>query len=183
MPKIFSQPYFNLIAPTNTVVEIYLDRPSQFILDNQQRLLPTWNEPVRQVILVLQQSRLPLVRSDEAVAEEKDLLRERFLRFGCSVIFWLRDWAQPTANLVSDLFDPRSGYPFISRPGDMTLSDPALVKALLQFPLTAYGDCTLITHPQWGSALYPATIVSSASKEVVIEAIEKAISVVKWQHC
>ncbi|WP_036485986.1 methylmalonic aciduria and homocystinuria type D protein [Myxosarcina sp. GI1] len=175
MGGLTSQPYLNLIAPTDTAVEIYLDRPSQFIIDNQKQLLPTWDKPVTQVILVLQQSRLSLEHNTEAVAREKDRLREQFFRFGCSLVFGLRD-----RNLLSDLCDPRSGYPVISREGEITLSDAALVKALLGFEVIDYNDCSLIIHPQWGSAMYPSTILTSAGLDELKPVLDKAIALLGW---
>ncbi|MGV2828887.1 methylmalonic aciduria and homocystinuria type D protein [Myxosarcina sp. GI1(2024)] len=171
-----SQPDLNLIEPTDTAVEIYLRRPSQFIIDNQKQLLPTWDRPVGQVILVLQQSRLSLERSDEAVAQEKDRLRERFFRFGCSLVFLLRD-----RNLLSDLFDPRNGYPLISRQGDVTLNDTAAIEALLGFEVTDCGDCALITHPYWGSGVYPATIVTIASFPAIESILNEVIASLGWR--
>lgn len=172
-----SQLYLNLIASTDTAVEIYLFPPSQFIIDNQKKLLPTWDKPVTQVILVLQQSRLSLELSSDAVAWEKDRLREQFFRLGCGLIFRLRD-----RNLLSDLFDPRSGYPFISREGEIALSDAALVEALLRLDVIDYGDCSLITHPRWGSALYPATIVTAASQEAIEPILNEMLALLEWRR-
>ena len=83
------------------------------------------------------------------------------MRFACSLVFQLRD-----AHYLSDIFDPRNGYPLLSRPGKITLSDTTVVKDLLGFSVIK-GECSLLTHPEWGTAIYPSTIVTSASLEIL----------------
>lgn len=142
-------------------IQIYIDRPSEFIRQNQQKLLPNWNISITCIILVLQKSNFPLENSSYEIEREKDHLRARFLRFGSNLVFKLRDF-----KYQSDLFDPRSGYPLLSRPGDMTLNNIALVKDLLGFNVVKQ-ECSLLVHPEWGTAIYPSTIVTSASPEIL----------------
>ncbi|MDJ0687774.1 MAG: methylmalonic aciduria and homocystinuria type D protein [Xenococcaceae cyanobacterium MO_188.B32] len=142
-------------------IQIYIDRPSEFIRQNQQRLLPNWNISITCIILVLQKSNFPLENSSYEIEREKDHLRAIFLRFGSNLVFKLREF-----KYQSDLFDPRSGYPLLSRPGDMTLNDIALVKDLLGFNVVKQ-ECSLLVHPEWGTAIYPSTIVTSASPEIL----------------
>ena len=92
------------------------------------------------------------------------------------MIFQLRD-----RNYQSDLFDPRSGYPLISSKGSLTLNDNAVVNALLEFNLTKYKNCSLLTHPQWKTAVYPCTIVSTAPLERLESILLKIATVRNWQ--
>ncbi len=166
----------HFITPVGREIQIYLDRPSQFLLDNQRQLLPTWNQPITYGILILQKSRLSLTDKTPEVAQEKNYLREQFLRFGSDVIWQLRD-----RGCLGDLFDPRSGFPIISSQGSLTLNDNALVNALLGFELTPYQNCSLLIHPQWQTSVYPSTIVSGTSR-TILESILLNITTTKgWQ--
>lgn len=142
-------------------IQIYITEPSQFIQQNQHRLLPTWTRSITHIILVLQKSQFPLANSSQEIEQEKDYLRSRFLRFGCHLVFKLID-----AQYQGDLFDPRNGYPLISRCGEITLSDTTIVRDLLGFKVIKQ-KCSLLVHPQWGTAIYPSTIVTSAPLEVI----------------
>ena len=151
----------NFIVPKEREIQIYIDHPNQFIKQNQQDLLPTWTISIKSIILILQKSHFPLENSNHEIEQEKDYLRERFFRLGCNLVFKLRD-----SQYQSDLFDPRNGYPLLSRPGNLTLNDTALVQDLLGFNVVKH-RCSLLIHPKWGTAIYPSTIVTSASLEII----------------
>jgi hypothetical protein len=158
---------FNVITPRGTEIQIYIAPPSSFILNNQQQLLPSWESPITYVILVLQQSCLSLELSNYDVVREKDYLREQFWRLGSNVVQQLHG-----RNYLGELFDPRTGYPWFSLSGTITLNDNAVVQAILNFPVISYNNCSLLTHPQWNHAVYPSTIVTTASL-LSLEAILK----------
>lgn len=149
-------------TPTGKQVQVCLASPHQFILDHQQELLPDCNVPINNIILLLQQSAISLKEFNSEVAQEKDNLRKKFLRFGCELIFALQD-----QGYKSDLFDPRTGYPLFARRGMLTLDDNAVVNTLLGYPVTSYKNCSLLTHPTWGNNIYPSTIVTSAPQDFV----------------
>ena len=146
---------------SNSRLQIYIDRPSEFIKQNQHKLLPTWDVSISYIILVLQKSNFPLENSSYEIEREKDYLRERFFRLGCNWVFKLRK-----DRYQSDLFDPRNGYPLLSRPGAITLSDTTVVRDLLNFDVVKQ-KCSLLVHPEWGTAIYPSTIVTSAPLEIL----------------
>ncbi|GAB4546507.1 MAG: hypothetical protein Tsb0014_41060 [Pleurocapsa sp.] len=166
---------FNVITPRGTEIQIYIAPPSSFILNHQSQLLPSWKSPIAYVILVLQQSRLSLELSNFDVVREKDYLREQFWRLGSNLIQQLGD-----RNYLGDLFDPRSGYPWLSPSGTMTLNDNAVVQALLDFPVTSYKNCSLLTHPKWNYAVYPSTIVTNASWEILKSILGQQIESQNW---
>ncbi|MBW4649592.1 MAG: methylmalonic aciduria and homocystinuria type D protein [Kastovskya adunca ATA6-11-RM4] len=159
----------NLVTATEQEVQISVHQPSSFIAQNLEQVIPDWNSPALWVVLVLQRSQYPLSECTPDVEQEKERLREKFLRFGFDVAFNLRD-----SQFWSDLIDPRTGSPLLSRPGKIPHDDTAVVNALLGFPIT-YNRCTVLEHPTWGSAVYPGTLMSSASPEV-IKPILKAIA-------
>jgi Methylmalonic aciduria and homocystinuria type D protein len=143
-------------------VEVYLASPHQFFVEHQQQLLPNWNAPATLLILCLQRSPISLKAPTNEVAQAKDCLRARFIRWGFSLILSLQE-----QGYKSELFDPRTGYPLLAQLGELTLDDNAVVKALLDYPITAYQNCTLINHPIWGERVYPSTIVTSAPQDII----------------
>lgn len=156
------------VTPSGKEVEVCIASPSQFILQHQSELLPGWQTPI-ELVLFLQESNISFKGSSQEIVAEKDRLRANFLRFGANLIFALQD-----RGYQSDLFDPRTGYPWLSQQGKMTLDDNAVVKALLYYPAINYNNCSLLNHPTWGDRIYPATIVTLASQNIV-EPISKQL--------
>ena len=157
---------YNTKASSDGEIEIYFDSPHQFFVDRQQQFLTSWNISATYLVIFLQRSSISFEQSDIEVIREKDKLRARFIRLGCGLIFDLLD-----RGYQSDLFDPRTGYPLLSQPGELTLDDNAVVKALLNYQAIAYQNCSLLNHPLWGHNIYPATIATSAPQDVLELAI------------
>jgi Methylmalonic aciduria and homocystinuria type D protein len=151
----------SLFQPDPTL-EVRLCQPSLFVQQNQQKILPTWNNPISSIILVLQQSPVPLTTEDPQLESEKEQLRERFLRWAFPRVCQLRD-----RRFLTDLIDPRSGYPLFSSSGEIRHDDVAAVAAILEWEIAAAGNCRAIVHPQWGTAIYPGIILSTASLSVL----------------
>lgn len=148
-------------TPSGKEIQIHLVPPHQFALNHQKDLLPGWNIPISYLIFCLQQSSISLAESTNEVAQEKDKLRAKFIRFGCDLIFALQDQQHP-----SDLFDPRNGYPLLAHSA-MTWDDNAAITALLNYPAIKYRQCSLLIHPIWQYNVYPGTIVTSAPWDVL----------------
>ncbi len=143
-------------------VQIHLAFPHKFFQEHQQQLLPDWNDRVTFLILYLQRSRFSLAEVSPKTIQEKDRLRAKFIRFGSNLIFALQD-----LGYKSDLFDPRTGYPWLTRQGKLTFDDNAAVEALLHYPLKSYKNCSLLYHPSWGNNVYPGIIVTRATQAIV----------------
>ena len=143
-------------------IEVCLASPSRFILQHQLELLPGWQTPIKLVLLFLQESNISFQGSSREIIVEKDRLRANFWRFGANLIFALQD-----RGYQSDLFDPRTGYPWLTQPGNTTLDDNAVVKAVLDYPAINYQSCSLLNHPIWGDRIYPGTIATLAPPNVV----------------
>jgi len=150
-------------------------RPSPFIVQNLERVLPDWNVPVLWVAIILQQSRYELVEYTPEVEREKERLREKFMRFGFDVAFNLRD-----RGFLSNLIDPRTGYPLLSRPGEIPHDDTAVVKALLGFPIIR-NRCRVLEHPLWGKAVYPSTLLTSAPPKVIKSVLKSVAPLHGWK--
>jgi Methylmalonic aciduria and homocystinuria type D protein len=156
-------------------VDVCVASPHQFAIAYQQQLLPGWEIPLSYLVLVLQQSSISLKDSSSEVTVEKDRLRAELIRFGCNLVFALRD-----QGYCSDLFDPRTGYPLLAHQG-MTWDDNAVVKALLNYPVIDYQQCSLITHPIWQHHVYPGAIATTAPQGIVKSCLEQAIVTQNWQ--
>ncbi len=152
----------NLVGKTGQAVQISIHNPSQYICANCERILPDWQQqPFLWVVVVLQQSQHQLEEKTAMVEREKERLREKFLRFGCDLAFNLRD-----RGYLTDLIDPRTGYPLLSHPGAIPHDDTAVVRALLSYPVIKNRCCVLV-HPEWGTAVYPSTLVSEAPPSII----------------
>ncbi|WP_017318079.1 methylmalonic aciduria and homocystinuria type D protein [Mastigocladopsis repens] len=160
----------HLVGKTGQAVQISIHYPSQYICANREQILPDWkNQLSLWVVIVLQQSRYELVESTPEIETEKERLRENFMRFGCDVAFNLR-----ASSYLTDLIDPRTGYPLLSRPGKILHDDTAAVKALLSYPVIQ-NKCRVLVHPHWGMAVYPSILISQAPP-IIIEWVIRSIA-------
>ncbi|MEP0854367.1 MULTISPECIES: methylmalonic aciduria and homocystinuria type D protein [Cyanophyceae] len=166
----------HLVTQTGQGVQISIHQPSPFMVQNLERVIPDWNLPVLWVVVFLQQARYELVESTSHVEREKERLREKFMRFGLDVAFELRD-----RGLLTDLIDPRTGYPLLSRIGEIPHDDTATVKALLDFPVI-HNNCRVLEHPIWGMAVYPSILMSSASPKTIKSVLKKVTAQHDWKQ-
>jgi Methylmalonic aciduria and homocystinuria type D protein len=137
-----------------------LHPPSRFIQTHRANLLPEWSQPVRSLLLVLQPAPIPLVPQTPATEVHKRALRQQFLDFGYAIVQQLQHRGH-----LADLFDPQTGWPLASRSGSYRLDDVAVVRACLGYDIALVANCAMLIHPTWGQAVYPATVVSSATAE------------------
>jgi hypothetical protein len=168
--------FLYLVTETGQTVQMSIHRPSPFVVQNLERVLPDWNLPVLWVVIVLQQARCELVDITPESEQEKERLREKFLRFGFEVAFSLRD-----RGFLSNLIDPRTGYPLLSRPGEILHDDTAVVKALLGLPVIR-NRCCVLEHPVWGKAVYPSTLLTSAPPRVIEPILKRVAAQQGWQE-
>ena len=172
-PTVYTNPagcLIHLVGETGQAVQVTIHSPSQYICTNLPRILPDWkNQPSLWVVIVLQQSTYELVKITPEIETEKERLREKFMRFGCDLAFNLRD-----RGYLTDLIDPRTGYPLLSRPGKTPHDDTAVVKALLNYPVMQ-NKCRVLVHPDWGMAVYPSILISVAYP-IVIEWVTTSIA-------
>mmetsp|Transcript_18468 Transcript_18468/g.38730 ORF Transcript_18468/g.38730 Transcript_18468/m.38730 type:complete len:199 (-) Transcript_18468:279-875(-) len=114
-----------------------------------------------------QRAREDLVAVGDHIEAEKDRLLNVFLDFGKYICENLRSkgyWA--------DYIDPCSGLPMISLNCNKVYSEVDGMECLLNYKAHNAGFCKVLTHPKWGSAVYPATIFAYAPAEVVKSLIE-----------
>jgi hypothetical protein len=171
-----SKLHTELLTETGLAVQIYINQPSLFVSKNLERVIPDWNLPAAWVVIILQQSRFPLIETAPHVEREKDRLREKFMRLGCDTAFELRD-----RGFLTDLIDPRTGYPLLSRPGEISHDDIAVVKVLLKFPVI-HNSCRVLEHPSWGTAVYPSSMISSASPTIIKSVLKRVAAQHGWKQ-
>jgi hypothetical protein len=160
----------NFVGNMGQAIQISIHNPSQYICANCEKILPDWKQQqFLWVVVVLQQAKYPLTEFTAEVEREKERLREKFMRFGCDVAFNLRD-----RGYVTDLIDPRTGYPLLSHPGLVPHDDTAVAQALLGYPVMK-NKCSVLVHPEWGTAVYPSVLLSEAPPEMM-ELVMKAIA-------
>ena len=102
--------------------------------------------------------------------QQKQRLREQFIAFGQRFASKLYE-----IGYLSEIFDPQTGLPLLSEPGQLKLDDVAVVQACLGYQLIDRGGCSILQHPVWGSAVYPSILVSSARPEI-LESVAKTIA-------
>ncbi|MFQ3616152.1 MAG: methylmalonic aciduria and homocystinuria type D protein [Cyanobacteriota bacterium] len=136
--------------------------PSDYILQHQARLLPTWSHSIASVLVMLQPSPVALLERTLDSEPEKEKLRSRFLELGRAIAQTLQ-----RQGYLADLFDPRTGWPILSARGTLPLDDVAVARSALGYSTDRYGNCRVILHPRLGTAVYPSTLVSSAPIDVL----------------
>jgi len=165
----------NLVGKMGQAVQISIHTPSQYVCANCQRILPDWQQQeFLWVVVCLQRSQYPLIEITSASEREKERLREKFIRFGCDLTFNLRD-----RGYLTDLIDPRTGYPVLSHPGLVPHDDTAVAEALLNYPVVK-NQCSVLVHPQWGTCVYPSNLISAAPPEIITVATKSIAPLHGW---
>ena len=140
--------------------------PSTFICNHWDKLLPDWSRPVASVLVVLQACTVDLRQRSPTTEHHKRQLRLHFLKFADRVASHLHQM-----NYLVDGFDPKTGLPLFSQPGQCHLDDVAVARSCLGYPTTESHGCSVILHPTWGGSVYPSTMLSSAEPIVMEQVI------------
>jgi len=93
--------------------------------------------------------------------------QSKFISFGkdfCDKIRSKGYWA--------DFIDPCSGLPMLTQSCNKVYSEVDGMECLLNYKSYNAGFCKILTHPLWGSAVYPATIFAHCPKDVAAEVLE-----------
>ena len=114
-----------------------------------------------------QRAREDLVAVGDHIEQEKDRLLNVFISFGREVSERIRGkgyWA--------DFIDPCSGLPMMTQNCNKVYSEVDGMECLLNYKSYNAGFCKILTHPKWGSAVYPATIFAHCPISVAMEVIQ-----------
>mmetsp|Transcript_3927 Transcript_3927/g.5842 ORF Transcript_3927/g.5842 Transcript_3927/m.5842 type:complete len:200 (+) Transcript_3927:32-631(+) len=135
---------------------------------NQPRRLDGKVNPREELSLLAiptnQRAREDLVAIGDHIEEEKDRLLNVFISFGrdlCERIRGFGYWA--------DFIDPCSGLPMMTQNCNKVYSEVDGMECLLNYKSYNAGFCKILTHPAWGSAVYPATIFAHCPAQVASE--------------
>ena len=125
------------------------------------------------VLIYLQQTRTDLFESSKEAQMEKDNCLERFMEFGNKVLQALQKHER--GPFWADLLDPCSGYPVHSVHGGMFFNDLEPVEVYLKFPYRMIGNCHVAVHPEWGTRMYPSTMLIHAPIEIAQEICDSVL--------
>ncbi|KAJ2104093.1 hypothetical protein IW146_008717 [Coemansia sp. RSA 922] len=98
---------------------------------------------------------------------EKDAKLHMFYRWGAELVSRLREkgyWA--------DITDPMSGLALFTNCGPSLYPDVEGAEVLLRYAPYNLGNCFVLSHPHWGTHVYPATAFTLAP----IEAVRQVLS-------
>ena len=116
-------------------------------------------------VLTCQKARLDLAEFGDDAAAEKDRLLEKF-----------RAWAEAMCAFLAqqgyfaDYIDPCSGLPMYTT-STWVYSEVDGMELLLKYRSLNAGLCKILLHPEWGSAMYPASLFTLAPLEVIQQAL------------
>ncbi|KAJ1936511.1 hypothetical protein EC988_008177 [Linderina pennispora] len=94
--------------------------------------------------------------------EEKDEKLHLFYRWGGELVGRLQ-----AAGYWADITDPMSGMALFSHCGPSPYPDVEGAEILLHYRPFNIGCCFVLSHPHWGTHIYPATAFTLAPAEVV----------------
>jgi len=121
------------------------------------------------IVPTCQRAVMDLVQTGEDVDVEKDRLLERFMAWSETVCKILSDQGH-----WSDFIDPCSGLAMIHKQSQQVYSEVEALSVLKGYKTANAGCCKVLLHPQWGSAVYPATMFTCAPLEALLTAIKQA---------
>jgi len=113
-----------------------------------------------------QKAREDLVAIGDHIEQEKDRLLNVFIALGRDLCARIRSkgyWA--------DFIDPCSGLPMLTQDCNKVYSEVDGMECLLNYKSYNAGFCKILTHPAWGSAVYPATIFTYCPINVAIDVV------------
>ena len=115
-----------------------------------------------------QQSLAPLTTFTPQTEAEKNRLLETFSGFARALCLHLT-----SRGYFADYIDPCTGHPALTASGGSVYSEVDGASALLRYRVEQAGSCSIVLHPMWGSGCYPASCVTNARVEAVLEGLQR----------
>ena len=159
-------PPTKISVPESLGFEVSVHSLPRIVLSEVQQVIPSVEGKII-AVLTAQKSKYGLVEWGDEVAKEKDELLERFVSWCKDVIKGLEaegHWA--------DYIDPCSGLPANSD-GNKIYGEVDGFQALLGYRTQNANCCKILLHPDWGAAVYPATLFTNAPAEAVIRVVSQ----------
>lgn len=121
------------------------------------------------IIPTFQPVRTSLTEVTELSELEKNRLLELFAGWAKSICQRLIG-----RGFMADFIDPCTGYPSINSHTSCVYNEVDAATMLLRYRVEQAGFCSIVLHPDWGSASYPASMLTNANLDSLTEAIEAA---------
>jgi len=146
--------------------------PRSFYLDLEAILpgVPVRDgEPKLLLVPTCQRSTVDLVNWGDIQAIEKDLLLERFVAWAGAVCD-----ALGSRGFWGDYVDPCSGQAVRTPYSHSCYPEVEAFESLLKWRTFNCGGCKVLSHPEWQTFVYPATLFARAPLDALLEAMRHA---------
>ncbi|RHY42990.1 hypothetical protein DYB26_000994 [Aphanomyces astaci] len=119
-------------------------------------------------VVTNQRASVDLAQFGEEADKEKDRLLENFVK-------WAHEVAEAltAAGHWADFIDPCSGLPMLALNSNKVYSEVDGVEVLLRYNCLSAGMCKILIHPEWGAAVYPASLFTTAPSDLVLDIVSK----------
>ncbi|MGP0129475.1 MAG: methylmalonic aciduria and homocystinuria type D protein [cyanobacterium endosymbiont of Rhopalodia musculus] len=167
-----NQPIISYQQATQLFIEIYIQPPTRFVIENYSRLLPEYKFYPQTMVIILLEAEISLEKTNQQVQQEKQRLKKEFLKLGENI----RAVAQREKWLI-EVIDPQDGKPINSASGEITFDIVSVVHNSLGFRFNKTNNsCKLLNHPLKETAIYPNLILSDIDNKQMNYLIEEALS-------
>lgn len=119
-------------------------------------------------ICTCQKAAFDLSEFGEDADREKDKLLERFISWANDVCIFIEK-----QGYFADFIDPCSGLPMRTANTTSVYSEVEGMELLLHYRSFNAGMCKVLMHPQWGTAVYPATLFTLAPIPILQQALDR----------
>ena len=171
-----------LLAPTmlSNQIEVSIHEFPRLMRRDLSLVLPSW--PVSSyesqgdrgeklyAICTAQRASIELVNWGPEAAEQKDLLLERFAEWANLVCDLLTKRGFP----LCDFIDPCSGLPARTKGCTVVYPEVDAFETLLKYKTYSASGCRVISHPKWGTRIYPASVLVVAPITTVLMCVTEA---------
>jgi hypothetical protein len=147
-----------------------LEREFKHVFDDRNLNLETIADSTAEFLAIPTNQRAleDLVGIGEHIEAEKDRLLNSFMEFARMLCQKIRD-----AGYWSDFIDPCSGLPMLTMNCNKVYSEVDGMECCLGYRAYNAGFCKILTHPVWGSAVYPATMFAYAPRVLILTMVEE----------
>ncbi|WP_267383183.1 hypothetical protein [Cyanobacterium sp. uoEpiScrs1] len=166
-----NKPIISYQQATKFFIEIYIQPPTKFIIDNYSILLPDCKFYPQTIAIILLEARMSLEKNNKQVQQEKQRLKKEFLKLGNKI----QSIAKKEKWLV-EIIDPQNGKPINSTSSQINFDIVSIVHELLGFTFNnTNSGCKLLNHPLKATAIYPNIILSNIDHKQMDFLIKKTL--------
>ena len=107
-----------------------------------------------------------------AIAAEKDRLLESFVAWATAVVAAIQ---ARDASYWADYIDPCSGLAVLTSGAHVVYNEVDAFSSMLRYHLQSAGGCRVVSHPRWGTSVYPCSMFTNAPAEIVAEIVTSGV--------